>query len=83
MRGVRGHSYVGYSEIKVSETKSSRTRDFVLHGNAELEGNFREEGMIKYKKEMNIKVIIYTKSGELENMGKFLCPAKRKWNARE
>jgi len=55
----------------------------VLHRNAELEGNFREEGMIKYKKKLSIKLIIYTKSGELENMGKFLCPARRKWNARE
>jgi hypothetical protein len=50
----------------------------VVHGNAELEGNFREEEMINYKKETSIKVIIYTKTGELENMSKFLCPAKRK-----
>ena len=39
--------------------------------------------MIVYKKERSVKVIIYTKTGELENTSKFLCPAKRKWNARE
>jgi len=54
------------------------TCDFVVHGNAELEGNFREEEMVKYKNETSVKVNIYTKAGELENMSTFLCPAKRK-----
>jgi hypothetical protein len=34
--------------------------------------------MIKYKKERSIKVIIYTKTAELENLSKFLCPEEPK-----
>ena len=30
-----------------------------------------------------MKVIIYTKTGELENISKFVCPAKRKLNTRD
>jgi len=34
--------------------------------------------MVEYKNEMSVKVNIYTKTGELENMSTFLCLAKRK-----
>jgi hypothetical protein len=81
MRGVREHSYLGIRILKVVRRRAEGqcgTCDFVVHGNAELEGNFGEEEMIKYKKETSIKVIIYTKTRELENISKFLCPTKRK-----
>ena len=72
---------LGIRKLKVVRRRAEGqccTCDFVVHGNLQLGGNFREEEMIKYKKETSIKVIIYTKNGELENISKFLCPTKRK-----